>query len=671
MQQGLIPTNRIACLLLWVVMLFPQNLWAEGFVHASGPDIVDGDGKKVLMRGMGLGGWLVPEGYMLQFTSIYGSPSNIRSRIVDLIGVTGADKFYKAYMENYVTREDIMLIKEWGFDHIRLPFHYNQFSPEPGVWNDTGFKIVDSLLAWCEAADMLLVLDMHCAPGGQNPNDISDSDGNEARFWLEESNKDHAIEIWRQIATRYVNEERIAGYDLLNEPATTVGGYQIRLVYIDMVNAIREVDPNHAVFIEGNWYATDFDRLTPPFDTNMVYSFHKYWSVNSQASIQEHVQRRSSFDVPLWMSESGENSNNWYHEAVRLFEENEIGWCWWTHKKFETITSPLSATMPDIMSLVLEYWEAEKNRPGSGAKPTQALAEAALMSMAEALKTENCIRRPGVIPALFDIDYDTKSKPLSTQIVPGTVLAANYDIGGQGVAYHDNVFQTEHWDNYTAWNTGYQYRNDGVDIQYESQGGQPNVGWIDSGEWLKYTVLFSQDGVFEIALEISGPSSPGDITLEVDGIEMDPFSASSTTIGSGWEYVSLQDQIIYAGEHELKIYFNRGGINFRTLKITENEKATRDLFPKSFTLGQNYPNPFNTMTHIPVEINRSKDLKLTIMDILGRELHQFELSGSLAGETRIEWDGLTDRDLPLPAGVYYYRLKNLEEVQTGKMLYLP
>ena len=39
--------------------------YSQGFLHTSGKEIVEGNGEPILLRGFGLGGWLVPEGYML------------------------------------------------------------------------------------------------------------------------------------------------------------------------------------------------------------------------------------------------------------------------------------------------------------------------------------------------------------------------------------------------------------------------------------------------------------------------------------------------------------------------------------------------------------------------------------------------------------------------------
>ena len=430
----------ILLILLMTLQLFTEAR-ADGFVHADGTRIVDGTGNSVLKRGMGLGGWLVPEGYMLHTEA--QSPTTIRADIVDVIGETATDQFYSAYHQNYVTREDIHELAAWGFDHVRMPFHYNMFSHARGVPNEWGFEVTDSLIAWCSEVGMHVVLDMHCAPGGQNHGPISDSDGT-ARLWLADSNKTHTMMIWEAIATRYADEPWIGGYDLLNEPvlAEGVSLQDFRRLYMDLTTVIRAVDINHILFIEGNWYATDFNGLTPPFDDNMGYSFHKYWSTNSLGSINSYLNMRDAYDVPLWMSETGENSNAWFHDAVQLFEENNVGWCWWTTKKVDTITSPYSAARPAAYNQLRDYWRTGNN------KPSPSVAEAILMELAENLKTENCTLRPGVVASLFDPDYNIQSKPFKDHLIPGTILMADYDLGNQGIAYNDNVYQTVHWDNF-------------------------------------------------------------------------------------------------------------------------------------------------------------------------------------------------------------------------------
>ncbi|MDZ7764171.1 MAG: cellulase family glycosylhydrolase [Melioribacteraceae bacterium] len=90
------------------------------------------------------------------------------------------------------------------------------------------------------------------------------------------------------------DKEWIGGYDLINEPKWNLGSNNapLRELYINITNAIREVDTNHIVFIEGNWFATDFNGLIPAWDENLVYSFHKYWNENTQSSISNYLAVR-------------------------------------------------------------------------------------------------------------------------------------------------------------------------------------------------------------------------------------------------------------------------------------------------------------------------------------------------------------------------------------------
>jgi len=649
--------KKISYLLLLIVMAWPL----EAFVHASGRNMVDADGNPALMRGMGLGGWLVPEGYMLH--TIAQSPTTIRADIVDVVGEAGAEQFYTAYHENYVTREDIHELAEWGFDHVRMPFHYNMFSPARGVWNDWGFEVTDSLIAWCSEVGMHVVLDMHCAPGGQNSDNISDSDGS-ARLWLADSNKAHTIEIWEAIAQRYVDEPWVGGYDLLNEPVLPPGvtAQDLRSLYVNIRNVIRAVDNNHMLFIEGNWYATDFSGLTPQFDLNMAYSFHKYWSENNQGSIQYLLNMSGQTNVPLWMSESGENSNPWFHGAVQLFEDNQIGWCWWTTKKVDTITSPYSASRPSNYDLLLNYWR------GSGAKPNQQTAQAILMELADNLRTENCRFDPGVVASWFSQDFDTQNLPFKEHSIPGTILTADYDIGNQGVAYQDDVF--ERWSEYAPWNTGYAYRNDGVDLEMGSSG-IPSVGWATAGEWMKYTFTAEYGGIYDLSIEVASTSFSGQFRLFLDGEVL--TTVSETPITGGWLTFApllVEDLDIPMGEHELKLQILESGFNLRAMVFTLDSAYTFPELPNSFTLGQNFPNPFNSGTQIPVTIITESSLKLEILDILGRPMKTFDVEQD-ASSASLYWNGLATDGKFVPAGVYLYRASAGDNRQIRKMMYLP
>ena len=125
--------------------------------------------------------------------------------------------------------------------------------------------MIDDLLDWCEANQIYLILDLHAAPGDQGYDAaISDYDSSLPSLWESDLNKSKTVALWGQLAERYKDEPWIGGYDLINEPNWNLATYELRNLYVQITNAIRSVDTNHIIFIEGNWFANDFTGLTPP-----------------------------------------------------------------------------------------------------------------------------------------------------------------------------------------------------------------------------------------------------------------------------------------------------------------------------------------------------------------------------------------------------------------------
>ena len=165
--------------------LLAPSLRAQDFLTANGNTIVNGQGDPVLLRGMGLGGWMVQEGYMLQTSSFANAQHEIQAAIEGLIGAEATATFYDAWLHNHVREADIDSLHEWGFNAVRLPLHYNLFTlpieeePEPfqNTWLDAGFELTDSLVQWCKDRQIYVILDLHAAPGGQGYDSaISDYD---------------------------------------------------------------------------------------------------------------------------------------------------------------------------------------------------------------------------------------------------------------------------------------------------------------------------------------------------------------------------------------------------------------------------------------------------------------------------------------------------------------
>jgi len=385
-----------------------------GFLRASDKSIVDGQGHEILLRGMGLGGWMLQEGYMLGIRK-EGTQHSIKSRITELVGKEDCAKFYQLWLQNHMTRTDVELLAKSGFNSIRLPMHYNLFTlpieeePVKGrdTWLVTGFTLTDNLLAWCKANRMYLILDLHAAPGGQGKDaNISDYDPGKPSLWESDLNRKKTIALWRKLAERYAYEPWIGGYDLLNEPNWTFEGKDkngkedssnkpIWELYRGITQAIREVDTNHMIIIEGNGWGNNYNGFPGPWESNLILSFHKYWNPNTQEAIARFLALREKYRLPLWLGESGENNNKWFRDCTELVELNHIGWSWWPHKKVGSESCLLTVHRPGDFKAVVDYWNQ------SGTAPSRETAAKGLFELAENLKADNCGFNTNVARALI------------------------------------------------------------------------------------------------------------------------------------------------------------------------------------------------------------------------------------------------------------------------------
>ena len=615
---------------------------SEGYFRVDGTKILGSNGQPVVLKGMGLGGWLLPEGYMLHISILEegrtDGPTGIRDQMIELVGVGNTDAFFKLFREKYVQEKDIAAIKEWGFDHVRLPFHYHLFyDPEMDTWKEEGFELLDTFLEWCKKHELTVLLDMHAAPGGQNEGGISDSDG-EARLWTEPDKYwDQTVKIWREIARRYNDEPAIIGYDLINEPTVPDEiASDLAKLYTRIINAVQPISPNHLFFLEGNWWATSFDehlRAIPKNRENIVYTFHHYWKGADQGSIQYLLSLRSEDQVPLYLGETGENSNAWFYAVTGLAEQHEIGINWWTHKKIETTTSPLSAPFAPGYEDVIKYWRKD------GPKPAVDDATQALLAMAQNLELDSARVNRGLLAALFDAEYGTAQKPFKKHEIPGLINAADYDIGNRGIAYED----TDYWATSGTpggGNSGRSYRNDGVDIEVSTdpEGFEYNVGFTERLEWLEYTVDVLEDGVYEIAVRgasnTGGTRTGADILFFMDGDRIGEVEVGNTGGWQNWVTRQTRTPELKAGSQRIfRVAFvdREVNLNRMTFRKVSAVNVEGDQAVIESELLSTYPNPFTEVVNISFSTIETVSASAVLYDVLGRQVYETQEASYATG----------------------------------------
>jgi aryl-phospho-beta-D-glucosidase BglC (GH1 family) len=336
------------------------------FISVKGKEIIGVDGKAFLMKGTNLGNWLVPEGYMFKFKHA-SSPRLINQTLTELIGPDEAKVFWKKFLDNYITAADIHYLKTIGMNSLRVPFHYKLFTNEDymgGAGEARGFQLLDKVISWCKKEGLYVMLDMHCAPGGQTGDNIDDSWGFPFLF-DNEASKQLTIDIWRRIAKRYKNETIIIGYDLLNEPIAHYFDKDhfnplLEPLYKQITKAIRESDPNHLIFLGGAQWDSNFKIFGEPFDKKLVYTFHKYWTATTVDVIQDYLDFRDKYNVPIYCGETGENKDEWVMNFRVLLEQYNIGWHFWPYKKMENKAGIVEFKRPENYNIVIQYTDTLK-----------------------------------------------------------------------------------------------------------------------------------------------------------------------------------------------------------------------------------------------------------------------------------------------------------------------
>lgn len=396
---------------LAVACVTEQQQTAPQFLHVQGMDIVKPDGSKFFIRGTNLGNWLNPEGYMLLFSNA-NSGSRIDRAFCEMVGPDFTRNFWQQFKDNYVTHEDIAYLASTGINSLRLPFHYKLFTTEDYMGNPSpegeGFERIDSLISWCKAEGLYLILDMHDAPGGQTGDNIDDSHGYP---WLLESAESQQlfIDIWTKIAARYANEPTILGYDLMNEPIAPYFENMDSLnnclepLYKRTVEAIRTVDANHIVLIGGAQWNGNFSMFKDyTFDNNMMYTCHRYGGEPTTEAISNIIAFRDSVKLPMYMGETGENSDEWLEQFRITLEYNNIGWHFWPYKKMQNTRCFVRFDVPEGWATIQKFADAPRTTYADirALRPNQDSTKMALTQLIESIKFKNCDINAGYVNAL-------------------------------------------------------------------------------------------------------------------------------------------------------------------------------------------------------------------------------------------------------------------------------
>src|SRR6185437_14295922 len=167
--------------------------------------------------------------------------------------------------------------------------------------------------------------------------------------------RDLTIKLWRAIAQHYAGDPPILAYEPLNEPIapyhdTATLNPKLEPFYERLTAAIREVDPGRIILLDGGQWSSSFEMFGPPFAANLAYTYHSFWASPKRDSIQRHLNFSDRYNVPLFLGETGELTDEWNAAFRKLHEAHGIGWSFWTYKNLDTSSTVVSIPRP-------EHWD--------------------------------------------------------------------------------------------------------------------------------------------------------------------------------------------------------------------------------------------------------------------------------------------------------------------------
>lgn len=339
----------------------------QNFLKVSKGSIVDAKGRRVILRGVNVGGWLMMEGYIMQAPNV--AVRQFKKKFAVTLGVSTLKDFEKSFYTTFIQEKDFQNIAKLGFNCVRLPFHHGLIETKPNHYDREGLSYIERALSWAKKHKLYVILDLHAAAGCQNHDWHSDSLG-KAELWKNKTYQRRTFALWKFLANRYKNDPAVAGYDILNESVVD-DARVLNQFYKEAIRTIRSVDKNHILFVEGNKWATNIECLADFDDDNWALSIHFYhlieftfnlvpslsypfrykettWDASMvRRMVEVYAKEARRRQLPVLVGEFGVHARDnrfgesaWLADALSSFKKNGFHWTYWTYKAIKHTMFP-------------------------------------------------------------------------------------------------------------------------------------------------------------------------------------------------------------------------------------------------------------------------------------------------------------------------------------------
>jgi glucan 1,3-beta-glucosidase len=249
------------------------------------------------LKGVNLGGWLVLERWISPSLFV-GTSATDEYSLCKLPGA-GIQSKIREHRDTFITKADFEWLKHRGIEAVRLPVGYWAFGDELPYMPTIDY--IDKAFKWAEETGLYVLLDMHGAPGSQNGWDHSGRSG-ECAWASDERNVIKTLEVMNKLGKRYAKHPQLLGFELLNEPRSSVPKATLLRYYTAAYKMLRDsCGPNiwivfHDSFRPWRWWRA----LRGGAYDNLLMDTHQYQVFNANDKLLDmagHI-RKTMQQVP-------------------------------------------------------------------------------------------------------------------------------------------------------------------------------------------------------------------------------------------------------------------------------------------------------------------------------------------------------------------------------------
>ncbi len=222
--------------------------------------------------------------------------------------------------------------------------------------------------------------------------------------------------------------------------------------------------------------------------------------------------------------------------------------------------------------------------------------------------------------------------------IPGIIEAEYYDIGNSGVAYLDK----------SPGNSGGAFRNDDVDVEPCSDaGGGYDVGYVEAGDWLSYTVDVKDTGVYDITFRMASASTTaGRFLMRMKGKGIFPLTNAPLTGGwQIWKDLTIRNIRLDSGVQQMRVDFSTGNVNLNYVSIQKSIPVGLSIQELASTMSL-FPNPASEVLYLTSAKYELTGGTIEVVNAMG-----VTLQSVVANAKNVELDIHS-----LPSGMYLVRV---------------